>query len=848
MKSWETLYIYCLVAAVLTVSMIINIHKWWGLLESISLHYTLYYCYIKGLSPGYFMHIYAICGLIGLQPFVYLCFALVIVSFLYIITKTYPKVGIYAIAFVFLPSIIMFIMDPYIVPTVIMLLSIVALMDNKIDSATFLLGIAIMMNWAFFLLIPPYLIASKSKIRAIVLISVPNILALWYIYYYTYSIGITFIISGIGNYSLPVLKEALASTFNSIFGSPILLFFIVVAGAIGALLGWYIANFIGDPEERVMILLLIQLLELEAIMPHTLVLMLSLPIHIAFLLVLFNTRLNTSAILVVDGIYSVSLYIGDIEGILMYKAMIVLIVAWIVLMLVSQEKMFLEKITPDLNYREILGFIGSIRNLLARLFSRRIVKLILLYLATLLLLFYKIGEPPEKVFDEWHYVTAAEEILKEGTDPRFEHPPLVKYLIAIGIMLLGDNSLGWRILIVPFSALVVPAVYYMAQQITGSEKVSMIATLLLLTDPLYFSLSRLAMLDGPSLGFASLGMASATKYSSTKGEKTRWLYITGLFLGLAISSKMVALMAILVVLTFVPFPKGKHDILKMIFALLIIPTIVLCITYVPLYIMAIWKLEQQGLILDAYTKFLLAILFPLWVMEIVGIMFGVYSRLPDTQPTIESHPWDWIYGWKPIRCYTKVIYVFQLGTYIATMVILLAEPVTWFLGLLLILTLGVVYASVIIVLYSYGISVEKILHKKSRILDDLKAIKKSLDPYSLIFLWGFLTWLALIPSALAHWFYYYYNEGSNVVMDMVSHIVYRLFKEGRLHYIFYVYHLLPSMYIMLAIALDKADKKLAAPLSMLLLIMAAMYFLSMYPIISGAIWMDYWSIRGKPLG
>ena len=68
---------------------------------------------------------------------------------------------------------------------------------------------------------------------------------------------------------------------------------------------------------------------------------------------------------------------------------------------------------------------------------------------------------PEQVFDEVHYVNAAEVMvgvkthpgmgvwanhpqLGKAPAPNFEHPLLGKFLIGWGIKLFGDNAWGWR--------------------------------------------------------------------------------------------------------------------------------------------------------------------------------------------------------------------------------------------------------------------------------------------------------------------------------------------------------------------------------------------------------------------
>jgi 4-amino-4-deoxy-L-arabinose transferase-like glycosyltransferase len=71
-------------------------------------------------------------------------------------------------------------------------------------------------------------------------------------------------------------------------------------------------------------------------------------------------------------------------------------------------------------------------------------------LAALILRLLHLGTPKGFVFDEVYYVDGARDYLKygvevTGADPEFVvHPPVGKWLIALGIKLFGDNEFGWR--------------------------------------------------------------------------------------------------------------------------------------------------------------------------------------------------------------------------------------------------------------------------------------------------------------------------------------------------------------------------------------------------------------------
>jgi dolichyl-phosphate-mannose-protein mannosyltransferase len=57
---------------------------------------------------------------------------------------------------------------------------------------------------------------------------------------------------------------------------------------------------------------------------------------------------------------------------------------------------------------------------------------------------FRLTVPTKLMFDEVHYVPAARTLITLAGPRNIEHPLLGKEIIAGGILLLGDNSLGWR--------------------------------------------------------------------------------------------------------------------------------------------------------------------------------------------------------------------------------------------------------------------------------------------------------------------------------------------------------------------------------------------------------------------
>ncbi|WP_217181814.1 dolichyl-phosphate-mannose--protein mannosyltransferase [Streptomyces sp. AC495_CC817] len=140
-----------------------------------------------------------------------------------------------------------------------------------------------------------------------------------------------------------------------------------------------------------------------------------------------------------------------------------------------------------------------------------------------------LGHPHQLAFDETYYVKDAWSLWTlgyEGTwgenandafitlqelplDPKgafIVHPPLGKWLIALGMALGGpDNSVGWRLATALLGTGAVLLTYLIARRLTGSVAVATVAGTLLAVDGLGIVLSRIALLDGILTFFILLG-------------------------------------------------------------------------------------------------------------------------------------------------------------------------------------------------------------------------------------------------------------------------------------------------------------------------------------------------------
>lgn len=88
------------------------------------------------------------------------------------------------------------------------------------------------------------------------------------------------------------------------------------------------------------------------------------------------------------------------------------------------------------------------------------------------------------------------------------HPPLGKWLIAVGEAGFGMNSFGWRIMAVVFGAVLVGATIRLARRVSRSTLIGALAGILLTFDGLAFTMSRIALLDIFQATFLVLAVAA----------------------------------------------------------------------------------------------------------------------------------------------------------------------------------------------------------------------------------------------------------------------------------------------------------------------------------------------------
>ena len=163
---------------------------------------------------------------------------------------------------------------------------------------------------------------------------------------------------------------------------------------------------------------------------------------------------------------------------------------------------------------------------------------VLIALLSFILRLVDLGRVKGFIFDEVYYVDGARDLLKYGVEvtgskPEFiVHPPLGKWLIALGIKVFGDSGFGWRFTTALVGSLMILLVALIAQRLFRSSLLTGLASALMAIDGLALVHSRTALLDN----FLAFFVLLASYLFLTK--RYWW---TGFVLGLALATKWNAL-------------------------------------------------------------------------------------------------------------------------------------------------------------------------------------------------------------------------------------------------------------------------------------------------------------------
>ena len=295
-----------------------------------------------------------------------------------------------------------------------------------------------------------------------------------------------------------------------------------------------------------------------------------------------------------------------------------------------------------------------------------------LYLAIILgisalLRIFRLGTPNEVVFDEVYYVDGARDLLANGVEltngkPEFVvHPPIGKWMIAIGIKLFGDNPIGWRISAALFGVVSIYLIFLVGRKLFKSDFLALLSAALASIDGIHLVMSRTALLDIFLMTFL-FGAFTALIFQK--------YLLMALMLGLGLGTKWSALYFIIAIAIYLLIRERR----ALISYVIIIPSVYL-ISW------SGWFLSINGWNRKSSSNSLLSLFN--YHKEILDFHTGL-----ETDHPYQASPWNWLILGRP----TSFFYDSPKNCgsdNCAQEILAMGTPTIWWLGLISIfITIG----------------------------------------------------------------------------------------------------------------------------------------------------------------
>lgn len=147
---------------------------------------------------------------------------------------------------------------------------------------------------------------------------------------------------------------------------------------------------------------------------------------------------------------------------------------------------------------------------------------------------YQLGFPPKIMWDEKYFPAMANNFL-DGVYQFDLHPPLGKFILAVGIFFLGDEPLGWRIMPTLFGLALLPLVAVLGWYCLRERVAAILMLTFFAVETIFIVHSRTGVMDIFVVFFVL-----ATFLAALRAETGRQVIWTSVLLGLAIAVKWAA--------------------------------------------------------------------------------------------------------------------------------------------------------------------------------------------------------------------------------------------------------------------------------------------------------------------
>ena len=279
-------------------------------------------------------------------------------------------------------------------------------------------------------------------------------------------------------------------------------------------------------------------------------------------------------------------------------------------------------------------------------------------------------------FDEIYHARTAYEFTENLPVYEWTHPPLGKIFISLGINIFGMTPFGWRIIGTLFGILMIPILYIFSKKMFGSTFISVISAILISSDFMHFTQTRIATIDVYITFFVILMYYFMYKYvTEDVGKKDvsktyASLLFAGVSMGLGIACKWTGAYAGagLAVIFFVTIAlkhiKGRIDTPN------VLKTFGMCVIFFVLIPAIIYVLSYIPFLRSNNGEF----------MDIVQNQIDMFAYHSDTVVS-STHPFSsqwykWLIDYRPIWYYSGIN-----GT-LTENISAFGNPIIWISGLL----------------------------------------------------------------------------------------------------------------------------------------------------------------------
>ncbi len=214
--------------------------------------------------------------------------------------------------------------------------------------------------------------------------------------------------------------------------------------------------------------------------------------------------------------------------------------------------------------------------------------------------FWNLEGTADIVFDEVYYAKFAQDYLRG--EPLFDaHPPLAKYIIALGVQIFGYAPFGYRCMTAIAGSLLPLVIYEFVWQLSDRRDWAWLTGWFVAMDGLLLVESRFGLINIYILLFGMLSQLCMVLALKRSRQRWFWVIATGLMLGASISVKWTGLAYIVGLIAIAVYAWSRYrqmlNASQIVIGLIILPIAFYFVQWIPHLMLNperdIWELHRQ---------------------------------------------------------------------------------------------------------------------------------------------------------------------------------------------------------------------------------------------------------------